>query len=305
MTRRVRSVPGVAVVGTAVSALVLVLAATGTSTAWALWSTSKSTWSSAVIGKPSAAITGTGALTTTFTADAPSTTAPVTLRNSGNLAGSTATTVTVVDGSSTALAQAVHVEAWPVGAPGSCTTSAAVGAGAVTGTWASLASLTTRLDAGASAVWCVRSTLTADAPVPATANVRIALTTSTGSWVSPVVTGGFYLNTGTAGTTATLTCASTPNDDNYVELRWDAPYRDAGTTYRAFVGSTGVGDAQNGDWGRITIAPEQLPAGTVGTVTVTVRALDADGQPTDTVAGTGQITRYDKETGSPAVRCGA
>ncbi len=227
------------------------------------------------------------------------------LRNSGNLAGTTATTVSVVDGSSTALAQAVHVDAWPVATADSCTAATAVGSGAVSGTWASLPSLTSRLDAGASAVWCVRSTVTADAPATATANVRIALSTSTGSWVSPTVVGGFYLNTRATGTTATLTCTSEQYSDNYVELSWDDPYRDAGTRYQAFVGGTAAGDAQTGDWHRITIAPEQLPASAVGTLTVTVRALDADGQPTDTVAGTGQITRYDKETGSPAVRCGA
>jgi hypothetical protein len=288
-----------------VTLVAVVLAATGSSAAWALWTTSQTTWSSAVNGKPSAEITGTGGLTTTFTGPGTTATAPITLRNAGNLAGSTSTTVTVVDGSSAALAQTVRVDAWPVATTDSCTAAAAVGTGGVSGTWASLPSLTTALAAGASTVWCVRSTMTADAPTPATANVRIALTTATGSWVSPVVTGGFYLNSRTASTTATLTCTSAPNDDNYVELSWDDPYRDAATQYRAFVGSTGVGDPQYGDWHRITIAPEQLPSGATGTLTVTVRALDAGGQPTDTVAGTGQITRYDKTSGSPAVRCGA
>ncbi|PZF58165.1 hypothetical protein DEJ23_04500 [Curtobacterium sp. MCSS17_008] len=281
----------------------LVTIAVGSTTAWALWTTTGAATSSAVIGKTAAALGGTNALTTTFSAEMPSTTIPVTLRNAGTLAGTTSTAVSVVNGSSSALAQAVAVDAWPVADPVSCSTDAAVGAGAVDGTWASLPSMTSRLAAGASAVWCVRSTVTDAAPAVATAHVRLQLTVAVGSWTSTTATSSFSLNTGTAD--PTLTCTTEGTDDNYVLLSWDDPYRDGDTLYRAYIGDVGVGESQTGSWHQIDLAPEQLPTSTDGPLTVTVRALDAGGEPTATVAGTGTITRYTKSTGSPALRCGA
>ena len=287
----------------AVAVVAVVLAVAGSSAAWALWTTTGTAASSAVIGTTSAAITGTDAFTTTFSPSGRSTTAPLTLRNAGTLAGTTATSVSVVPGSSTALAEAVSVAAWPVDATTSCTADVAVGPGAVTGTWASLPSMTSRLAPGASSVWCVRSTVGDGAPAPATANVHLDLVVTVGTWSSTTVSGGFSLNT--ADPDPQLTCSTSQTDDNYVELSWDDPYRDADTQYRAYVDGTAVGDAQYGGWHRITIAPEQLPTATDGTIRVTVRALDAAGSPTDVVAGVGDVTRYTKSTGSPALRCGS
>lgn len=180
--------------------LVALFVAGGSTAAWALWTTSGSATSSITIGKLAAAISGAEQMTTTFSATNQTVTYPLTLTNGSNITGTTATIVQVTSDSSSALAQAVQVTAWPVSGTAACTTSTAVGAGSVSGTWASLPSLTTTLAPGAASVWCVRSTITASAPPSATANVHIVLTTTNGSWTSGVVWGGFYLNSSAAST---------------------------------------------------------------------------------------------------------
>ncbi|WIB35487.1 hypothetical protein [Curtobacterium sp. MCJR17_043] len=135
----------------------------GSSVAWALWTATGTTASSVTNGKVVAGITGTEAITTTFTSADPTATRPVTLRNTGNIAGTTATRVLVAAGS-VALAQAVDVVAWPVPSADGCTATGDVGSGAVRGTWAALPSLVSHLGPRADAVWCIRSTVRADAP---------------------------------------------------------------------------------------------------------------------------------------------
>lgn len=178
--------------------LAALLVGGGSTAAWALWTATGSASSSITVGKLSAAINGADKMTTTFSSTTQSVTYPITLTNAGNIAGTTATTVAVTDDSSTALAQAVQVTAWPVSGTDACTTTTAVGAGSVSGTWASLPSLSSSLAAGAAAVWCVRSTITSSAPPSATANVHIMLTTANRGWTSDVVWGGFYLNSSAA-----------------------------------------------------------------------------------------------------------
>lgn len=183
----------------AFAAVVAALVVGAPSVAWALWTATGSNSSSTTMGKPAGSISGTDDMTVTFSSTVRSVTKPITLTNTGNLAGTTTTSVAVVDGSSTALAAAVDVVAWPVVGAGTCTDTAAVGSGALSGTWASLPSLTSSLDLGASAVWCARSTIRADAPPSATANVRVSLTVQRAGWTSDAVTGGFYLNSPAAG----------------------------------------------------------------------------------------------------------
>jgi hypothetical protein len=180
--------------------LVALFVGGGSTAAWALWTATGTASSSVTIGKLAAAISGTDQMTTTFSSSVQSVTYPLTLTNSSNIVGTTATTVDVAGNSSVALAQAVQVTAWPVSGTAACTTSTAVGAGSVSGTWASLPSLTATLAPGAATVWCVRSSITASAPPSATANVHIVLTTTNGSWTSDVAWGGFYLNSSAAST---------------------------------------------------------------------------------------------------------
>ncbi|WIB59430.1 hypothetical protein DEJ13_13395 [Curtobacterium sp. MCLR17_007] len=275
----------------------------GSSAAWALWTTSAGATSSTVIGKLAASISGTDQMTVTFSDSVRSMTKPVTLTNTGNLAGTTSTSVAPQSDKPAALAGAVDVVAWPVGSTAACTDSAAVGSGSVTGTWASLPSMTSTLAAGASAVWCTRSTPQASAPASSTSNVVISLTTTWGSWRSAVVQGGFYLNTA-AATTATPALTCTDHSGNYVDVRWPDSSRAADTWYAAYVRDTMVGSRAQMYSGFITLAPNDLaPVATTGTQTVVVKVLDGDGNPTSTVAGSGPVTLFTQNDG-PALRCG-
>lgn len=297
MSRRVR---------TALAALLaVVFVVAGSSAAWALWTTSATTSSSTTIGKMSASISGTGDMTTTFSSTVTSVTKPVTMTNSGSIGGTTSTSVSVVTGSSTALAREISVVAWPVASTAACTASAPVGTGSVSGTWASLPSMSSDLAAGAAAVWCVRSTPTSSAPASSTTNVNIALTVVAGTWASTTVQGGFYMNTSASSTAApALTC--TDHSGNYVDVRWPTSSRPADTWYGAFVQDTQVGATAQDYSGFITIAPSDVPSSvaTSGTQTVVVKVLDSAGKPTSTVAGSGTVTLFTQNDGA-AIRCGA
>ena len=279
--------------------LTVAFVAGGSSAAWALWTASGTTAASVTIGRTGAALTGTNAMTTTFSSTVTSVTKPVTLTDSGSLAGTATTAVSVASGSSTALAQAVGVVAWPVASAAACTGSSVVDSGSVSGTWAALPSLTSKLAAGASAVWCTRSTPTSSAPASATTTVNLTLTVTSGTWTSGAVQGGFSLTT--TATAPALTC--TDHSGTYVELAWPTSSRPKDTWYGAFVGSTMVGQKEQDYYGRFTLAPDQVPA-TSGAVTVTVKILDSAGNPTSTVVGTGTITLFTQNNGK-AVRCGA
>ncbi|WP_439692332.1 hypothetical protein ACRQ4B_15750 [Curtobacterium sp. SP.BCo] len=283
----------------------LAFVAGGSSAAWALWTATGTTASSVTIGKTGAALTGTSAMTTTFSSSQPGMTKPITLTNAGSLAGTATTTVSVVAGSSTALAQSVDVVAWPVASTSACTDSSSVGTGSVSGTWAALPSMTSKLAAGAGAVWCTRSTPRSTAPASTTTNVTVNLTVTTGSWTSGVVQGGFYLNT--SASAPAFTC--TDHSGTYVEIAWPTSSRPKDTWYGAFVGpdaSTMVGQKEQDYYGRFTLAPDQIPANTAtsGPVTVTVKILDSAGNPTSTVVASGSITLFTQNNGK-AVRCGA
>ena len=285
--------------------LTVAFVAGGSSAAWALWTASATATSSVTIGKTGASLTGTSAVTTTFSSSVTTTTKPITLTNSGSLAGTTATTASVASGSSTALAQAVGVVAWPVASTAGCTDASTVGTGSVRGTWASLPSLTSTLAAGASAVWCTRSTPTTAAPASTTTSITVGLTVTTGSWTSGVAQGTFSLTT--AAATPALTC--TDHAGTYVEVAWPTSSRPMDTWYGAFVGpsaSVMVGSKEQDYYGRFTLAPDQIPASvaTSGPVTVTVKVLDSAGNATSTVVASGTITLFTQNNGK-AVRCGA
>jgi hypothetical protein len=284
--------------------LSLALVVGGSSAAWALWTATGNATSSTTIGKLVAGIGGAEDLTTTFSSSVTPMTKPLTLMNSGNIGGTTSTSVMVTANSSTALAQAVDVVAWPVSSTSACTDSAAVGSGSVTGTWASLPSMTSTLAARTNAIWCTRSTPRASAPTSATADVIVTLTTSWGSWVSAPVQGGFYLNT-SAATTATPALTCTDHDGNYVDLTWPASSRPTDTWYAAYVGDTMVGQTSQDYSGSIQLAPTDFPSSVpAGTSTVAVKVVDSTGAPTSTVAGSGPVTLFTQNDGA-AIRCGA
>jgi hypothetical protein len=272
----------------------------GSSAAWALWTASGTTSSSITVGRVAATLSGADALTTSFSSTVTTSTKPLTFTNTGTVAATTSTVVSVASGSSSALAQTVDVRAWPVASTASCITSTAVGTGAVSGTWASLPSMSSQLKAGGSAVWCVRSTPRTSAPTAARSDVTLDLTVSAGTWTSSAVRGAFSITTPAPA----LVC--TDHSGYYVEVAWDGAGRPMDTWYASFVKGVQVGDRQQMYFGRITLAPSQIPASvaTSGTITVDVHVLDAAGAPTAAVAGSGPLTLFTQNDG-PALRCGA
>ncbi|MBT2503582.1 hypothetical protein [Curtobacterium sp. ISL-83] len=293
MTRRLRVLLAVL--------LTVVFVGAGSSAAWALWSTTGTVASSVSVGTVSASIGNTTAATTTFSSSVPTVTAPLTLSNPGTLGGTTSTSVAVTGGSS-ALAAAITVVAWPVASATACTTTTTTGAGAVSGTWASLPSLRSTLSPGAAAVWCVRSTPTSSAPASSTTTITLSLAVTTGSWTSTTVRSTFSMATAAAAPAATCT----DHSGNYVDIAWPTSSRPADTWYAAYVNGTMVGDRQQSYYGRVTLAPSQIPAtvASSGTITVVVKVLDSAGNPTSTVAGTTPVTLFTQNNG-PAIRCGA
>lgn len=279
--------------------LVAVFVGAGSSAAWAVWTASGTTTAGVTVGRLTATLAGTDALSTAFTPTVTSSTKPLTFTNTGTVAGTVGTAVAVAPGSSSTLAAAVGVQAWPVASTRACTTSTAVGSGAVSGTWAALPSLSSRLAPGGSAVWCVRSTPSTSAPAASRSDVTLDLTLTAGTWTTGV-RGAFSLTTPAPA----LVC--TDHGGNYVEVAWDAAGRPMDTWYGAFVKGVQVGDRQQMYFGRITLAPSQIPASvaTSGTITVDVLVLDSAGRPTTTVAGSGPLTLFTQNNGA-AVRCGA
>jgi hypothetical protein len=282
-------------------ALVAVFLGAGSTAAWALYSATSTTASAVTIGKISATISGTSAITSTFSSTLTTITTPVTFANTGSVAGVTSTTVSVVSGSSTALAQAITVVAWPIATSAACTTSATVGTKSVTGTWASLPSMASSLAAGASAIWCIRSTPTSSAPASTTTNVNINLTMTTGSWTTGVIQGGFYLNT--SATTPAFTCQD--NSGNYVNLSWTVSNLPLATYYGAFINGTMVGDKEQGYSGVIPLSSSVISKATApdGSTTVNIMVLDSSYKPTTTVAATGKVTLF-VQNSTRAIKCG-
>lgn len=285
-----------------VAVLVGALVAGTSSAAFALWSASGTTSSSATLGKVSGAIAGTSSMTTTFSSTTTSLTAPLTFTDTGSLAGTYSATPSISQGP--ALAAAVDVSAWPVAAAADCTAQAPIGSGSVSGTWAQLPAMTGSIASGATAVWCTRSTPSSSAPASSTAYIAIGLTvsTTTGGWNSAVATGAFYLNTSAA--TAALTC--TDYDGSFhVRIAWDASTRSADTYYGLQVAGTRVDPAAQGYTGYIDLAGADVPSSVApdGPARIDVAVLDADQEPTGQLAATGTVT-FTASNGSRLVTCG-
>lgn len=287
--------------------LAVVLVGTGTGTSWALWSASQSFGQTATLGKLSASLGGVDGLGTTFAEPSSSVTAPVTFRNTGNVAAtaSVATRLAPTNtAASTTLASEITVTAWPVSSPSNCTADAPVGAGATTGSWASPPALgPSGLTAGASSVWCVRTTPTAKAPARATVNPSLTLTLSAGSWRSSASAGAYQNTAATYPTVQTAVCRT--DGPAYAWLDFDPSSRATATRYATYVGSTRVSnDEQTGDYPHFAFTRDDLPADPFGDgrIAVDIRVM-VDGRPTDLMAvGTLEVV-YD-EYGTRNIQCG-
>lgn len=282
--------------------LAVALVVGGASAAWALYEASAPAAFTAAIGRLTVSI-DVPSSSSTLSTTATSVTAPITITNTGSLAGTATTAVTLDPGGPATVAQSVSVVAWPVTSSVGCTDASAVGSGAVTGTWASLPSLTSDLPAGRSATWCTRGTPDGSAPPSSSADVRIVVTLASGSWTA-TDHGGFTLSTATTSPVPALTCED--QDGNVVYLSWDAGSRPSDTSYGAFIGQTRVGVLAGNGYNRLPLSPAEAQSAVAADTTalVDILVVDASGTPTADRVASGTITLFTQHDG-PAIRCGA
>ncbi|MCY7326550.1 MAG: RICIN domain-containing protein [Microbacteriaceae bacterium] len=165
------------------AAAFLVLAGTGVGNAF--WSTQASTAGSVNAGTVGIATSGFPALATNYTASALTISAPVTVTNTGTVWAPFSLTLGVT--AATTLATGAIVRTWPVAAATACTATSIAPSAATTSSWADVPALTGTLEPGASATYCVRSSVTAlQQSTIAGTNLSAALsvTSAVGSWAA-------------------------------------------------------------------------------------------------------------------------
>jgi hypothetical protein len=149
------------------AAVVVALMATGTGVAYAAWTASVTATSTASAATLTVTTSNVNSLAATFGNEAIASAGSVSLTSTGSVtvANTTTTTSTTVpaltltlSSASGARASAVNATVW-YQATGTCTAATAVGAGSVTGAWSGPVVLTSTLAKGASATYCVRSTI--------------------------------------------------------------------------------------------------------------------------------------------------
>lgn len=271
--------------------LVVLLVGTGTGTSWALWSASRSFGQTATLGMLSTSVDGASGLGTTYASRSTSVTAPVTLRNTSNVAATgtiRASTAPTSTQASTTLLSEVSVVTWPVASTAACTSTATAPADALTGTWASPPTPpSVTLPAGGSASWCYRTTPTANAPASATVEPSLTTTVTAGSWIARS-SAGFSQNT--ADSLPPVYC--TDNGTWYVTIRYDKASRPLDTYYGLSIDGTLVTDPDQGYNGyfQLDAAAISKDVAPDGRVLTRVVVLDQAGKATSTVVSSGYVT---------------
>jgi len=165
------------------TAAFIVLAGTGVGNAF--WSTQASMSGTANAGTIGVATAGFPALSINYTATALAVSAPVTVTNSGTVWAPFSLTLGVT--AATPLANGSVVKTWPVAAATACTPTTIAPPSATTSSWVDVPALTGTLEPGASATYCVRSSITAlQQSTIAGTNLSAALsvTSSVGNWIA-------------------------------------------------------------------------------------------------------------------------
>lgn len=158
--------------------LALCLGASGVT--YALWTSQATASSSVAAGKVGVTLSGTDALAVTYTSSTLSKSAAITVLNTGTVSVNYSTAVALTSGASSPLASAAVVKAWP--SSGDCSSAPS---DASAGSWSSVPSLTGTLAAGASAVWCVLTSITlsqAGSLGPTSVSPTFTVTGTVGSW---------------------------------------------------------------------------------------------------------------------------
>ncbi|HWM34702.1 MAG TPA: RICIN domain-containing protein [Pseudolysinimonas sp.] len=181
-----------------IAAAVVTLLGVGAGAGFAAWSGTATVTGSASAAQLAVTTTNFTSAAYTFGNETLTTTGSVSVSNTTTTTSTRVPALTLAfsrDSGASALAQKVALTVW-YQASGTCTTSTSVGAGAVTGTWASFAGLSTTLAKGATATYCIRSTI-AD-------RQDVALAGGTQSFV-PKVTATLSVGSFTGAATATAT----------------------------------------------------------------------------------------------------
>ncbi|NRD25581.1 hypothetical protein [Frigoribacterium sp. VKM Ac-2836] len=271
--------------------LVVLLVGSGTGTSWALWSASTSFDQTATLGTLSTSVDGVSSLGTTYESRSASVTAPVTLRNTGNVAATgtiQASTAPTNTPASTTLLSEISVVTWPVDSTTACTPSATAPSTALAGTWASPpAPPSVVLPAGGSASWCYRTTPTADAPASATVDASLTTTVTAGSWTASSSAG---FSQATADSLPPVYCTDT--GAWYVTIRYDKSTRPLDTYYGLSIDGTLVADPDQGYNGYFQLDAAEISTDLApdGRVLTRVVVLDQAGAPTSTVVSSGYVT---------------
>jgi hypothetical protein len=309
-------------------ALALFLTLAGTSVAQAGWTTPPVTATASVAaGTLGVAQSGFDAASLAFTSGALSVTKPLTVTNTGSVSAPYSLAFGA-QGSVTQLATDMVVRIWVVDNAGACT-AAASATGTSAGTWSTLAPLAGKLAVGGSAVYCMRTSITAAqrfTRLADTVTATATLSASVGSWTSrPPVT--VWTQT-VANTLTPGTPTATATTDRSIALTWAPPadsfavtgyrvYRDGSlitTTTTATPGYTDTGLTVGTSFAYTVVAVDAAadpspasPGATLATAGVNPAAWYkvkvagtqkcVDGENNSTVSGTAMITWDCKSTG--------
>lgn len=192
-------------------AFLLLVAGGGAFAAWTASVTGTGTVATRAVSVTQA---GFPALAATYLPNSLSSTGVVTVTNTGQQAG----TATLGISAAQPLAASLPITVWPVATAGACTPGATVPGGAVSGTWASPPSITATLAAGASTLFCVRTSIPDWKPLAVAGGAQsttpqLSVSLNADGWVAT-----------TAATTTTLQTAGmyplAPNFFDPTKSRW-------------------------------------------------------------------------------------
>jgi hypothetical protein len=265
-------------------ALALFLTLAGTSVAQASWTAPGVTAAASVTaGRLVVTQTGFDTLAVLYDSSTLSITKVVTVTNTGSVPAPYTLTLTAP---ATTLATGVDLQAWPVATAAACSTGA-TSTGPAGQHWTSALSFAgsgaTALSVGASAYFCVRSTITQAqrfALVGVSAVPTVTLTSSIGNW--SIAASAVYATQTVANTLTPGAPVASATTDHGTTLTWAKPADSAAiTSYQVFRNGTLIGTSTAP---ATTFTDTGLNAGTA--YTYTVRALDAAGDVSPLSTGT-------------------